>query len=133
MSKQFFLKFYKKRVPRKNPGVFLFYTQSLTSFSFSEFWATDFRHKKFTKILMRINMAKFHEFFCDKNLYDSKFRKTVIRQKVSVKYSWIFSWHVSYELERDILHITPYCVCTRAPPMFVICFLKMHKLEFFRL
>jgi hypothetical protein len=93
MSQRFSLKFYKKYTT-KNRGVF--YEQVLTNFSFSKIWITDFRHNKFTKILMGINMAKFHEFFV-KKVCDSKFWKTKIDWSLSVKYfSFFFSCRVSY-------------------------------------
>jgi len=63
MSQRFPLYFHKECHEKKK----YFMDKFLTNFNFSEFWITDFRHYKFPKILMGINMAKFQDFFVAKS------------------------------------------------------------------
>jgi hypothetical protein len=75
---QFSLKFHKKHAMQKNPEIF--YGQILTNFSFSEFWITDFRHKKKILKFCHVNSHKdFWEFILTK-ICDSKFWKIKISE-----------------------------------------------------
>jgi hypothetical protein len=75
ISQRFSLMFHKKHALKKNPGVF--YGQVLINFSFSEFWITDFYHKKFLKFCHFNSHKDFWKFIVAK-ICDSEFWKTKI-------------------------------------------------------
>jgi hypothetical protein len=81
MSQRFSLKFHKKHAIK---NLEVFYGQVLNNFRFSEFCVTDFRHHKFPKILIGINMAKFQDFlfiFLRKSLIQNSEKRKLVKTR----------------------------------------------------